>query len=308
MVKIANGEDSFVMQKCLTCYNCEEYCKFGNHPFYLISEKREEKGILTVPRPLANQWIYMTEPKDQHELDGQYEVGEVRETAISLCGMEDLKKLVKGKMFENIATSYILGLEFFCQLVHLHFAKPSITKERLPRIIGNIKQLGIKQLICTHDECYGSFTSFAPAYGIDVPFEPIHYFQYLYERLLELKNEIQPLNIKAAYQRNCSARLSPETDHFVNDIFELIGVELVEREYQGENALCCGGVLVDIAGPEKGADVQERNLNDIVRSGAEYCVFNCPACMMVMAEKTYKKGVIPFHMIDLCNAAVGGTQ
>ncbi len=306
MMKIARGEDSFVLHSCATCYNCEEYCPFGNHPFYLISERREEKGILTASRPITNQWVYMTEPKGPGDVEGrQYEVGEVKEKALSLCAMEDIKALSKGKLFEEFGRSYVFGLEFFCQVVHLHFAKPSVIKERLPRIIENIKRLGIKQLVCLHDECYGSFTSLAPAYGIDVPFEPIHYYDYLYERLLELKSEIRTLNIKVAYQRNCSARLSPDKHHFVNDIFDLIGVELVERTYQGENALCCGGIIVDTAGAETGFGVMERNVQDMVRSGAQFCVFNCPACLMILGGRVSMSKITPIHMIDLCNMAIG---
>lgn len=309
MLKIAKGEDSFVLQKCVTCYNCEEYCSFGNHPFYLISEKREEKRILTASIPITNQWNYMTEPKGPGDVEGrQYEVGEVKEKALSLCGLEELKQLRQGKLFEDISSSYVFGLEFFCQVVHLHFAKPSLIKERLPRIIENINRLGIKQLICLHDECYGSFTSLALAYGMDVPFEPIHYYEYLYDRLLALKNEIKPLNVKVAYQRNCSARLSPDKYHFVNDIFGLIGVELVERTYQGKNALCCGGILIDTAGPEIGFGVQERNIEDMVRSRAQFCVFNCPACQMVLAGKVSMNGITPIHMIDLCKLAIGEKQ
>ena len=302
MMKIAKGEDSFVLNDCATCYSCEEYCPFGNHPFYLISERKEEKGLLT-PRPVAEIFIRNGEPM------GQYEVGEVKEKAISLCVMEDLKNFINGKLFEDIRSSYILGAEFFCQVVYLHFAKPSVIKERLPKVIENIKQLGIKQLVCLHDECYGSFAALAPAYGMDVPFEPIHHFEYLYDRLLELKGEIKPLNIKVAYQRNCSARLSPDKHHFVNDIFDLIGVELLERKYQGENALCCGGMLRDIdlaeSGLEMANDVQKRNVDDIALSGAEYCVFNCPFCQMFLSEKVYKKGVKPIQMIELCNMAIG---
>jgi hypothetical protein len=310
MMKIAKGEDSFVLHRCATCYSCEEYCRFGNHPFYLISEKREEKGILAASRPIVNQWTYMTEPKKgQPDLEGmQYEVGEVKEKAISLCAMEDVKRFRKGKLFEDVGGSYIFGLEFFCQVVHLHYARPSVIKERLPRILENIRHLGIKQLICLHDECYGSFISLAPAYGMDVPFQPIHYYEYLYDRLRELEDKIKPLNIKVAYQRNCSARLSPDKQHFVNDIFKLIGVELVERTYQGENALCCGGVLVDTAGPETAFGVQERNLDDMVRSGAEYCVFNCPACQWILSEKVSRRGMKPIHMIDLCSLGIGEKQ
>jgi Fe-S oxidoreductase len=309
MIKIADGQESFVLHNCATCYNCEEYCTFGNHPFYLICERREEKGILTASRPITNQWRYMTEPKGPGDVEGrQYEVGEVKEKAISLCAMEELKKLSKGKLFEDLGTSYVFGLEFFCQVVHLHFAKPSIIKERLPRIIENIKRLGIKQLICLHDECYGSFASLAPAYGMDVPFEPVHYYEYLYDRLLELKTDIKPLNIRVAYQRNCSARLSPDKHRFVNEIFALIGVELAERTYQGENALCCGGIMIDTAGPETGFGVQEKNVDDMVRSGAQFCVFNCPACQMILSEKVYMRGIKPIHMIDLCNLAIGEKQ
>ena len=46
ILKIAHGEDSFVLHNCVTCYACEEYCPFNNHPFYLIVEKiwdRKEK-------------------------------------------------------------------------------------------------------------------------------------------------------------------------------------------------------------------------------------------------------------------------
>ena len=45
MNKIINGQDSFVLHDCVTCYACEEYCPHGNHPFYLIVERQEEKDI-----------------------------------------------------------------------------------------------------------------------------------------------------------------------------------------------------------------------------------------------------------------------
>jgi len=48
--KVVNGEDSVVLHDCVTCYSCEEYCPFGNHPFYLIVERQEEKGILPQSR------------------------------------------------------------------------------------------------------------------------------------------------------------------------------------------------------------------------------------------------------------------
>ena len=106
-------------------------------------------------------------------------------------------------------------------------------------VIDNFRKLGVEEVVCMHDVYYGAFASLAPAYGIEVPFKPIHYFEYLYNRLKELRNEIRPLNIKVAYQRPCSSRLSSDKHHFVADIMQLIGVDLAEKKYQNENALCC---------------------------------------------------------------------
>jgi Fe-S oxidoreductase len=300
--KIINGEDSFVLEACTTCYACEEYCPFDNHPFYLIVEQQEKRGILPAPRPITTMWINQCQPV------GRFMVGKVEEKALSYCFLPHFNTLVKGKLFDGIAWSMIFGQEFFCNAVYLHYAKASVIKDRLPKIIENIKNQGIKELVCLHDECYGTFTSLAPAYGIKVPFKPIHYMEYLYDKIKELKKLVKPLNIKVAYQRNCSARLIPDTDHFVDDIFGLIGVTRLEREYDKENALCCAEIFRISKGPALADDVQKRNVDDMVKAGAEYCVFNCPACWDALADKVAKRGIEPIHIIDLCKLAISEQQ
>jgi Fe-S oxidoreductase len=300
--KVINGEDSSVLEACTTCYACEEYCPFGNHPFYLIVERQEEKGILPAPRPTVTMWINQCQPV------GRFMVGRVEEKALSYCFLPQFDTLVKGKLFDNIAWSVIFGQEFFCNAVYLHYAKLSIIKDRLPKIVENIKNQGIKELVCLHDECYGTFTSLISAYDIDLSFKPIHYYEFLSSRLKDLKDLIEPLNIKAAYQRNCSARLCPQTDHYVDDIFNLLGVERVKRQYDRENALCCAEVIRMAKGPVLADNVQKRNIDDMTESGAEYCVFNCPACWDSLAHKVAKQGIKPIHMIDLCKFAIGEEQ
>jgi Fe-S oxidoreductase len=247
-------------------------------------------------------WVNQCQPV------GRFMVGKVEQKALSYCFLPQFNTLVKGKLFDGIAWSVIFGQEFFCNGVYLHYAKASVIKDRLPKVIENIKNQGIKELVCLHDECYGTFTSLAPAYGIEIPFKPVHYYEFLYNRLKELKDEIQPLNVKVAYQRNCSARLIPETDHFVDDIFGLIGVKRLEREYDKENALCCAEIFRMAKGPALADDVQKRNIDDMVKAGAEYCVFNCPACWDSLADKVAKRGIKPIHMIDLCKLAIGEEQ
>ncbi len=299
MQKIINGEDSFVLHDCVTCYACEEYCKMGNHPFYLIVERQEEKGILPAPKPIIRMWINQCQPV------GKFRIGKVEERALSCCFIPQFAFLATGRLFEGIASSYIYGQEFFCNAVYLHYARMSVIKDRLPKVIENIAKLGIKELICLHDECYGTFNSLAPAYGIEVPFKTTHYFEYLYDKLKELKGEIKPLNVKVAYLRNCSTRLSPQTEHFVDDIFSLVGADRVEREYDRENALCCAEVIRMGQGYKLADDVQKRNIEDMLKAEAEYCVFNCPMCQLNIDEKVAKSGIKPIHMIDLCKMAIG---
>jgi len=297
--KILEGQDSRVLTDCLSCYACEEYCKRGNHPFYLISERREEKGMFTAPRPITNQWINMT------QMQGKYMVGDVKDKALSCCYIPDLGALGTGEIFKDVASAGAFGAEFMCPAVHTHFARMSVIKDRLPTVIENFRQLGVKEVICLHDECYGTFTSIASAYGMEVPFKPVYYMDFLLERMKELKGKIKPLNIKAAYQRPCSNRLIPDKLLLVKKILNLIGVKLPKRVYQDENCLCCGEVMRSVSGYKLADDVQKRNIDDMLEAGAEYCVFNCPACQSSLSEKVSKRGLKPVHIIDLCKMAIG---
>ncbi len=302
MMKLVRGEDSLVLQRCMTCYACEEYCRRGNHPYFLICERREDRGILTAARPITQQWINLT------SMQGKFMTGEVREKAMSCCFIPDLARLGSGRLFRDINRAFVLGAEFMCPAVHTHFAKMSVVKERLPIVLENFRKRNAKKVVCLHDECYATFHSLAPAYGMQVPFEPIHYMDYLVERLEDIKEDIRPLGVTAVYQRPCSNRLTPEKLPLVREILDRIGVRLNEREYQGENSLCCGEILRAVSGYRLAQDVQRRNVDDMAASGAEYCVFNCPFCQATLSEKVTKAGLKPIHIIELCEMAIGEDQ
>ena len=50
---------------------------------------------------------------------------------------------------------------------------------------------------------------------------------------------------------------------------------------------------------------QEKNVDDMKASGATHCVFNCPFCFFILAEKVGKSGIVPIMMSDLCLQALG---
>jgi Fe-S oxidoreductase len=301
--RLLDGEDSRVLRECATCYACEEYCPYGNHPFYLIVERQEQRQAWPVPIPLTKQQLRIMEPR------GEIEPAKLTAPVVDLCAFSMLAGCIRGKLFEG--ASVISGRDIFCNVMWLHFAKNSVIRERLPRVIDNIVRCylepnGISELICFHDECYGTYTQLAPAFGIEVPFKLVHLFEYLARRLAELKAEIRPIHEKVVYQRPCSNRLIPETQHFVDEIFQLIGVDRPQRQYDRENALCCA-TTIRIAQRENLADdVQKRNLDDMQAAGARYCVFSCPACLLGLGEPVAERGMIPILMSELCQIALGG--
>jgi len=299
MLKIFRGEDSSVLHDCVTCYACEEYCKRGNHPFYLITQRREDKDILTAPRAITRQWINIGEPR------GKYQLGTIQKKALSFGFMPQFLDITKGRLFEDVMPSYFFGQEFFCNVVYIHFGNTSVIKERLPGIIKNIHDLGVEEVVFMHDECYAAFTSLAEAFGMEVPFRSVHYFQYLYERLQTLGEHIKPLNVKAAYQRPCSNRLCGNSHKYLPKILDLIGVNLVRRTYENENALCCGSIFRSMYGYDLATEVQKRNIDDMVESGAYYCIFNCHGCENALSAKVKARGMEPIHLVELCRLAVG---
>lgn len=300
--RILDGEDSPVLRECATCYACEEYCPYGNHPFYLIVERQEERETWPVPVPLTKQQLRIMGPKRASA------PREVTAPVINMCAFPMLAGSIRGRLFEGAST--ISGKDIFCNVMWLHFGKNSVIRERLPRVIDKImscylERSGVDELICFHDECYGTYTSLASAFGIAIPFKPVHLYEYLTQRLDALKSEIRPIGERVAYQRPCSGRLIPETQHWVDDIFERIGADRVEREYDRENALCCGTSIRLAQRDELADDVQKRNLDDMEAVGAKYCVFNCPACLFSMRGPVAERGMIPILMSDLCQIALG---
>jgi len=300
-MKIIRQEDSAVLHQCVTCYACEEYCPNGNHPFYQIVDLQEKRGISPAPLPIVKQQIIMMQEK------GDLRPKKVEAPLINMCAFPMLTGCIHGKLFEGAST--IASNDIFCNIMWLHFAKNSVIRERVPRIVDRLQNFflaenKIEEMVCFHDECYGTYTQLAPAFGIDVPFRPIHLFEYLNQRLDILKDDIQPLGVKIAYQRPCSNRLVPETDAMLDDIFRKIGVERADREFDRKNTLCCGGVLKAHQRDDLVDEIQEKNINDMLKSGATFVVFNCPFCMFTLGEAVAEKGLMPILVSDLCQSAI----
>jgi len=303
--KLVNERKSLLLENCVHCFACNEYCKNGANPFDLIVELQEENKINQPHKSL----ITMYEPPGQFKTPKEQITGPI----MNICAFADHPQFFKGKLFEGL--TLIRGRFYFCNLIYLHTGKESIPKKRAPLIIGNLAKVAKgaeakgfgNEIILFHDECYTLLTTKAQDYGIEVPFRPIHIFEYLKNYLNEHKSEIKKLNMKIAYQRPCSSRFTPKKEHFLDEIFKLIGVERVNRKFDRIDALCCAAPQISMGKKDLAKETQKKNLEDAISAGAGTLVVTCPMCYDTLKRPTKRYGLSLYIITDLCRLALGET-
>jgi len=306
MAKLIKGEPADILSKCVTCYACNEFCPRGANPWELINAMQQKTGLYLYPeeaKKTAKGWT----TKEDRIIEGDPD-----KPAISLGGFMDVlpwKDMFRGKLFEGL--TLIMGGSYCCRMGATHMGQRDPPFHYLPTLIKNLAVTGKEEIILYHDACYSLLTAEAVAQGLEVPFKPIHYLEYIRDWLKKHKDEITPLNLKVAYQRPCTSRYNPhgpmeETIYdWIEDIFELLGCELVERKYQKEKSMCCSSGIFPTQ-KERALEYVDINLKDAKDAGAEAYIFFCPVCAAVMRYMSKKKFEMePYHIIMLVQKALG---
>lgn len=293
---LIEGKEADILKYCITCIACNEYCKQGANPFDLISQRQEEGGTLYTTNA-AIRFMDMGKSIPTKIIKGEPDM-----PVLSLCVVGDLyPQIFKKKAFEGM--TIIKGRDYYCHLGYVHTAREGTLRDNLFQVVDNLSKISKNEIIFFHDDCYSAFTTKAKEYGIDIPFKPVHIIEYLRDYMREHRNEIRKLNMKVAYQRPCASRYTLHKDLMLDELFELIGVDRVSRNYDGIDALCCGGPLVYVD-KNKALEVQKRNLNDARDAGAEAMAFLCPVCSLSLKDKAKESGLDPYMIIELCNMAL----
>jgi Fe-S oxidoreductase len=177
-------------------------------------------------------------------------------------------------------------------------------REGAQRVVDNIAAVGADEVVLYHDDCYALLAAMVKDYGIEVPFRPVHIIEYLLEHVKENKDKVKPLGLRAAYQQPCASRYTPWKDEQLDELFELIGVERVERDHDRKFALCCGSPMVP-RDREKANAIKMRNINDAVEHGAQAMAYLCPLCFLNLRKRAAGAEMENYHIIDLVNKALG---
>ncbi len=298
--KLIEGEDTSVTEDCITCGACNWYCEKGANPYDLILRRQEETGDFTTEAG-------MNFMKAGAQADSEIIEGEPDRPVMSICTVGELiPKLFEGELFDGM--TILKGGDYFCHLGFVHEGKETPFREGLPKAVDNLAELGTEEIIFFHDDCYAAFTTKATEFGIDLPFEPIHLIEYLRDYVEENEERIEKLDMKVAHQQPCAWRWFPNMARPLNEkldeLYELIGVERVERRYDREGSMCCGTPVLSKS-LERFEEIQDRNIEDSKEAGAEAMVFTCPVCTLSLREKASEAGLEPYILSNLVRKALG---
>lgn len=294
------GKPSRVVSQCISCMGCDEICPEKANPFSLIVRRQEEQGE-------ADRF-----EKARKNMEGAYSLpSEIQKgieggPIIDICTVDGfIPGLFEGVLFDG--ATFLKGGDYFCGIGFYHVGMASPVEKKVASVVEKVAQTGSEDVICYHDDCYTLFKAKALEMGVEVPFRPVSWPEFLFNRMEELQDRIRPIDKAVAYQRPCASRYTPDKDQYVDKIFELIGARKPSRSYEGLQSLCCGGSLV-IRDWEMSNRIKHQNLEDARAAGAEIMVTLCPMCFANLRKRAPEHGLGIMAISDLCRAALGEVE
>jgi Fe-S oxidoreductase len=292
-----------ILDSCITCNACYETCPTGADPSDLISRMQEKTGspIAAHGKPLLDGLAKMLEEGNG---DSQFIPGDPDKPVLSFDSFA-FNQFPEGTLDSQLfkGMSVVRGSQYMSLVGLVHMGGAGFVDKYARKVIDRLAALG-KEIVYIHNEGYILAHLKAKELGIDVPYRYEHLFNHLYRYLAENKDAVTPLNKKIAYQTNCANRWLPRQEAWLNDILDLIGVQRVQRRYEGRNALCCSGPVIR-TNKELAVKMQEDNVRDAIDSGADAMLTICPMCDWVMRRPTSKHGLPKIFITDLCRMALG---
>lgn len=295
MKQMAAGQETPVLQHCITCYACNEICPTSANPFDLIALLQHRHFSVT---PEAA--IQATEAR--YFFSGQMKEAPRHDRIMTTCVFEKSHPaLFQGSLYD---LPKVGGKPFFCWVLFSHMGGVGVQNAHAAELVSRLAATGAKEVVCFHDDCYAILKKIAPEEGIHVPFRPVHLAEYLVERLKAHRSRIKPLNLRVAYQRPCASRHTPEKEGYIDELFSLAGVERVEREYDRDKALCCANVKLLLGQGDPEPD-KRKNVMDALNHKADLLVCLCPMCIQALSDTARPLGLPVVFLGDIARMAMG---
>jgi heterodisulfide reductase subunit D len=170
----------------------------------------------------------------------------------------------------------VSGHEVCCGHDAYWTGKPEIAERFAARNVEAIRRSGAEEVVFSCPECYYMFKHVYPDLVGDLGFEPVFIFNLLAGHTEALG--FKPTEVKVTYQDPCRlARFDDIIDEPRFLLAAVPGLELVEMERHGKDALCCGSSnFVSCSRVNK--RIQVDRLEEAIGTGAGTLLTSCPKC------------------------------
>lgn len=298
------GQPADILNSCITCNACYETCPTGADPAHLIYTMQEKIGTAPMVAQAKPFLDGLAKVLEEGNGDSQFIPGEPDKPVLSFDSFE-FNLFPEGTLDSDLfkGMSVVRGTQYMSLVGLVHMGGAGFAERFAGKVIERLAKLG-KDIVYIHNEGYALAHVQAKALGIEVPYRYMHLFDYLRGFLKENQGRITRLDKQVAYQTNCANRWLPEQEAWLNEVFELIGVRRVQRQYEGSNALCCSGPIIR-TNKDLAVKIQRDNVQDAIDAGADAMVTICPMCNWVLRRPTDQYGLPKIFITDLCRMALG---
>lgn len=176
------------------------------------------------------------------------------------------------------------------------------------KLAGKLKLCGVKRIISVVPSCTYTLRELIPHFVDGYDFEVKHFSEVVLE-LVSAKEMRFPGQIKVTYHDPCQMGrylgLVKEPRRILTSIK---GLELIEPEFtSGEWATCCGGGGgFEAVFPELSQILAINRAKELIETGAEAIVTQCPGCMMQLKTGLKKLGKGRTEVLDLAQIVAVG--
>jgi Fe-S oxidoreductase len=173
------------------------------------------------------------------------------------------------------------------------------------------KSFGIKNLIGLVPGCTSALRDVYPKYVEGYDLEVQHVLEVLAKRLKEtgIKPKLKK-KLAVTYHDPCQlSRYLGITDEPRQILKAIESVELIEPDLErcGKWSTCCGGGGLEVTHPELSERLGIRRAKELLKTGANVIVSNCPACDLQLTKITKKldASVAVIDFMRLLDEALG---
>lgn len=217
------------------------------------------------------------------------------------AGAQPLEDAVK--VLKNIGVDFgYLGEDEPCCGGLLYYAglRKDFSKNA-QEVYNKFQSLGVKRIISIVPSCTYTLKTLIPGCVPEYDIEIKHFSQVVLENMQSREWHF-PQGVKVAYHDPCQlGRYLGILDEPRKILKAIKGVELVEPDWtRGEWATCCGGGGgFEVVFPELSEMVAVNRAEELVKTGAQIIVTQCPGCIMQLKDGLRALKIDNIEVLDL---------